>query len=232
MAIAGALIGRAIGAFGKKPKIPEMPRIDPNQIQREALAGNEANMAQAQRIGASVNEFNQSQQLGMLSKALEFAAPGQLQKVQDITASQLRGEVPMDVQQSVMRSSAGQSFGRGIAGSQMASGLGLRSLGLTSLGIQQQGIGNFQSLAGLVPQTPLFDMTSMFFTPQQRLEFEFNQNQAIFQRNLLHEQVKAAPDPATAALGREVDRFFNTAASYGMTMAGSGGGGMGGMGGG
>ena len=48
--------------------------------------------------------------------------------------------------------------------------------------------------------------------------------------DLLANQIAAAPDPATAALGKEIDRFFNTAASYGMSMAGSGGGG--GMGGG
>lgn len=232
MAIAGALVGGAIGAFGRKPSIPELPKIDPTKIQQQTIAGNAQNFGEAAALGAQVNEANQKQQLAMLSKALEFALPGGLGQAQSIVASQLRGEVPQDVQESLLRSNAGKAFAGGFAGSGFSGALGLRDLGLTSLGIQQQGLSNFSSLASMVPQTPMFDITSMFFTPQQRLDFEFQQNQAQFQRNLMFEQVEAAPDPARAALGREIDRFFNTAAQFGMMAAGGamgGGGGGGGM---
>ena len=96
--------------------------------------------------------------------------------------------------------------------------------------MQQHGLANFQST--FAPKSPLMDVTSMFFTPQQRLQFAFQGRESQFQRNLLAEQVAAAPDPATAALGREIDRFFNTAASFGMMAAGGGMGGGGGLGGG
>lgn len=232
MAVAGALIGKAIGAYGVKPKIPHLPDIDPSKVQGETIAGNQAALGDAQRLGAEVNRFNQQQQLGMLSKAMEFAAgPGALGNTQSLIASQIRGEIPDDVGASVMRSAAGKAFAGGFGGSGLASNMGLRDLGLTSLGIQQQGLANLQSFAGMA-SSPLFDITSMFFSPQQRLQFEFQDRDANFQRNLMAAQVKAAPDPATAALGREIDRFFNTAAQFG-TMAGGqamgGGGGGGGM---
>lgn len=88
--------------------------------------------------------------------------------------------------------------------------------------MQQQAMGfqNFERLNALSPRAPLFDLSSMLFTPQQRLSFAISERDAQFQRNLLAEQVEAAPDPATAALGKEIDRFFNTAAQMGMSMAG------------
>lgn len=237
MAVAGALIGGAIGAFGRKPEIPTLPGIDPSQIQQATISGNLDALGDAQRLGAAVNQFNLDQALANTRRALEFFAPGQLGQVQSITNDQLAGRIPEDVQASVLRSSAGRAFGQGTAGSQFASNLGLRDLGLTSLGIQQQGIANFGNLASLRPDVPMFNVSSMFFTPQQRLQFAFEERSAQFNRNLMAEQVAAAPDPATAALGREIDRFFNTAAQFGMmaggaAMGGGGGGMMGGGGGG
>jgi hypothetical protein len=97
-----------------------------------------------------------------------------------------------------------------------------RDFGTTSMAIQQQGLSNLGNFAGLVTPSTTFDATSMFFSPQQRLEFAFQDRNTQFQRNLLAEQVAAAPDPAKAALGREIDRFFNTMASIGVSAAGGG----------
>lgn len=233
MAIAGALIGNAIGGFGRKPVIPALPNLNPSQIQQEAISGNADTLPSLKALGSSVNEYNQSEQLKAIQKALDFAAgPGALTKAQGIVNSQLSGEVPADVQALIQRQSAARGMAGGYgAGSGLSQNNFLRNLGLTSLGQQQQGLSNFQALAGLAPKPQQFDVTSMFFTPQQRLEFAFNDRSARFQRDLLNEQVEAAPDPATAALAKEIDRFFNTAASYGMMAAGGGGGGGGGMGG-
>lgn len=226
MAVAGALIGGAIGAFGRKPKIPELPGIDPTQVQAATIAANKDQLPQLQQLGSTINEFNTAQQLGMLSKALEFVAPGQLAKAQGIVNSQLGGEIPADVAAQVQRRSAAQALLGGYGGgSGIGRNLTARDLGLTSLQIQQQGLANFNSLTSLAPRTQAFDITSMFFTPQQRLQSAFSERESQFQRNLLAEQVAAAPDPATAALGREIDRFFNTAASAGMMAAGGGFGG-------
>lgn len=231
MAVAGALIGGALGAYGRKPEIPRLPGIDPSRIQAETIAANKDQLPQLEAIGQQVNQFNLNQQLGMLQQALNVVAPGQLQKAQGIVNSQLAGEVPADVAMQVQRRSAAQALLGGYGGgSGIGRNLSARDFGLTSMGIQQQGMANFGALASLAPKPQMFDITSMFFTPQQRLQSAFAERSEQFQRNLLAEQVAAAPDPATAALGKEIDRFFNTAASYGMAMAGGAGGG-GGMGG-
>lgn len=227
MAVAGALIGKAIGAFGSKPVIPDLPQIDPTKVQAEAIAGNQANLPQAQELAAGVNTFNVQQRLGMLTQALNFAGgPGALGQIQSNIGSQLRGEINPDVAAAIQRNSAGRALQGGFGGgSMLGRNLTARDFGLTSMQLQQQGFSNALQLGGMA-ETPLMDPTSMFFSPQQRLEFAFQDRNARFQRDLLHELVAAAPDPATAALGREIDRFFNTAASVGMSYAG--GGGMGG----
>lgn len=221
MAVAGSLIGGAIGAFGRKPKVPTLQPVNPTAVQQQTLADNAALLPQAQQLGSQVNAYNVQEQLGMLSKVLEFIAPGQLQKAQGIVNSQLSGEVPPDVAAAVQRRAAAQSLLGGFGGgSGIGRNLSLRDFGLTSLGVQQQGLANFSSLASLAPRPQAFDVTSMFFSPQQRLQAAFQERNSQFQRNLLAEQVAAAPDPATAALGREIDRFFNTAASIGTMAAG------------
>lgn len=226
MAIAGALIGKAIGAFGKKPKIPALPEINPTTVQTQTVEGNLSALPKLQELGAAVNQFNQQQ----LSKALEFALPGGLSAAQNIIGAQLRGEIPADVAAQVANKAASAGFAGGFGpGSGIGRSLTARDFGLTSMQIQQQGLGNFQALAGFA-SAPQFDITSMFFTPQQRLQFAFQDRAARFDRNLLAAQVKAAPDPARAALGKEIDRFFNTAASFGMMAAGGAMGGGGGAG--
>jgi hypothetical protein len=229
MAIAGALIGKGIGAFGRKPNIPDLPNIDPSLVQGETVAGNQKALPGLQKLGADVNAFNTGQAQDMFRKSLDFLTPGGFGKLSGLLESGLRGELNSDVQQQILSSGAARALASGTAGSGFARNATLRDLGLTSFNVQQQALG---TLTGLAQQTrgPQFDVTSMFFSPQQRLEFAFQDRSARFQRNLLAEQVAAAPDPATAALGREVDRFFNTVAGAGMMAAGGGmgGGGMGG----
>ena len=225
MAVLGSIIGGAIGAFGKKPVIPQLQPVNPTAVQQQTLADNTGALPAAQQLGSQINDYNVKEQLGMLSKALDFVAPGQLQKAQGIVNSQLSGEVPADVAAQVQRRAAAQSllgFGLAGGGSGIGRNLSWRDFGLTSLGMQQQGLANFSALASLAPKVQAFDVTSMFFTPQQRLEAAFRERNDQFQRNLLANQVAAAPDPATAALGREIDRFFNTVASIGVSAAGGG----------
>jgi|SRR6186713_593814 len=231
MSMFGALIGQAMGAFGEKPEIPQLPAIDPNAIQAQTIAANAQNIPGLKQQAEEINAFNIKQNLGQLSQALEFIAPGQLAQAQGLVSSQLRGEVPADVAAQLQRRSTAQSLLGGFGGnSGIGRNLSARDFGLTSMGIQQQGLANFSNLASMVPKTAMFDMTSMFYTPQQRMNFAFQERESQFQRTLLANQVAAAPDPGTAALAREIDRFFNTAISAGMTAAGGGmgGGGMGG----
>jgi hypothetical protein len=218
MAVAGALIGGLIGAFGRKPNIPNLPDIDPTKVQGDTIAGNLRNLPEAQKLAAGVDAFN----LGQLEKALEFWSPGSLSKLQKTIGSQLSGELDPQDTQALIRNATAVGYGKGFnfASGGIGRNLVLRDLGISGMDQRQRGL---QNLMGVQAQTPQpFNVASMFYTPQQRLDFEFNDRQAQFQRNLLNEQVAAAPDPATAALGKEIDRFFNTWANYGMNMLGSG----------
>lgn len=229
MAVAGALIGGAIGAFGKKPKVPALADISPDLIQQQTTKGNIANFADIAALATSVNTFNQDQLDALIERAL---GPGVRQQFQKNIASQARGEVPEDVSRAITRYQAGRNVGALTGGSGFAGNTAARQLGLTSLGIMSNALSSAESWLSRAT-APQMDVTSMFFTPQQRLAFAERDRAARFERNLMEEQVSAAPDPATAALGREIDRFFNTAASAGMMMAGGGvGGGLGGAAGG
>lgn len=227
--IAGALVGGALNSFGSKVKIPDLPSIDPNAVQQQTISGNQNALPGAEQLASDVNSFNIKQQLAALTQTLNVLAPGQLQKVQGIVNSQLNGEVPTDVQAQLQRQSVAGAYGRGYGpGSQIASNDYLRNFGLTSMGIQQQGEQGFQALAGMGPKTPLFDVSSMFYSPQQRLQFAFQDRQAQYNVNLMKAQVAAAPDPAMAQLGQAFDNFFKTWESVGMGALGSMGGGAGG----
>lgn len=224
MAIAGALIGSAIGAFGKKPEVPTLKDINVNQVQKDTVGGNLANFGDIAKLATSVNLFNQDQLNALIDRAL----PGAREQIASNIGSQLRGEVPKDVANAITTYNASRGLGALTSGSGFQNSVTARDLGLTSLNLIDKGLSSAESWLQRAA-APQMDVTSMFFTPQQRLAFEQQQQGAQFQRDLMAAQVKAAPDPATAALGKEIDRFFNTAASVGMMAAGGGMGGGGGM---
>lgn len=228
--IAGALVGQALGAFGKKPVIPELPTLDTAKVQREAVAGNIAALPGLETLATSVNTFAQSE----ISRMLETALPGFGAGLSRATATAnalARGEIPEDVSAQVQNRSAARSLGGGFGGTGMARALTARDLGLTSLSLQSEGMNRLLGLGGFARQTfPTFDFTTAFLTPQQKLTFDRQQNLDQFNRQLLANQVAAAPDPNDVALAEALDNFFETWKNVGMGMLGGGmGGGGGGM---
>jgi hypothetical protein len=226
MAVAGALIGGAIGAYGKKPKVPALADINPDLIQQQTAAGNIASFADIAKLATMTNQFSQDQLDALLDRTL----PGVRQAAQENILSMSRGEVPEDVSRAITRYQAGRNVGALTSGSGFANSSAARQLGLTSLSLIDKGLSSAESWLSRAA-APQMDVTAMFFTPQQRLAFAERDRSARFERDLMAAQVKAAPDPATAALGKEIDRFFNTWAQVGTGMLGSMGGGGGGMGG-
>lgn len=202
MAVIGTLIGKGIfgdSAFGTKPVVPELRNINIDQLQQQAIAGNQAAMPQLQELAAGMNQFNAKQ----IRAALDFQLPGLTQQAIDVIGSQLRGEVPMDVQQLIQNRSAAWAFDRGVQGGTIQRNVALRDLGLTSIGQQQQGLSNFGALAQrLAPQQ--FDVSSMFFSPQQRLAFDVNERDSQFKRQFAANQIAAAPDPFAQAMTQAI----------------------------
>lgn len=220
MAIAGALIGGALGAFGKKPVIPSLPNINVDQVQQQTIAGNAAATSGAEGIASNLNKFS----LDELAKALSFWSPGSLQQIQGTIGSQLSGNLDPEDTRAIIRNATAAGYGKGFGFGVGSIGRNLvaRDLGTSVVAQRQRGLSNLMSLYSAGPKP--FDASSMFFSPQQRLDFALTDRTQRYQRDLLAAQVQAAPDPATAALGREIDRFFNTAASIGTMKLGSMGG--------
>jgi hypothetical protein len=217
--IAGALIGRALGSFGDKFEMPPWEQIDPAQIQSQTVTGNLGVLAQAQSLAAAVNKGNAAQLRAILNRG------GQLDLAESITASQMRGELPQDIQRLLANQVAAQSLGLGLGGTGFQAGRGALANVLSSFQLQQQGIQNFGALARLT--TPnLMGPETMFFTPQQRLQFAFQDRAAKLQYDITAAQVAAAPNPADVALGEGFDNFFAFWASVGgAALGGMGGGG-------
>lgn len=229
--IAGALIGGALGAFGRKPVIPELPVLDTGEEQLASIRENRLALPELEKLAAETNRFNYEQ----ITSMLEQAVPGfraAITKAGEVAASLGRGEIPEDVTRAVLGSSAARSLGGGFAGSGLARNLTARDLGLTSLSLTGEGQNRLLGLGAFARSTiPTFDFTQAFIRPQEKLAFDWQQNIAQFQRNLLANQVAAAPDPRDVELAGALDNFFETWKNVGMGALGGWMGGLQGIGG-
>lgn len=216
-----------------KVDMPGWQGVDVNQVQNETIGSIKSSLPGAEAVGAEINQFNLKQQLSAFQQTSNLLAPGELSQVQGINSSLLRGEVPADVQAQLQRQSVAGAFGRGYGpGSQIASNDYLRNFGLTSLGLQQQGEQGFSNLMAMGPKAPLFDLTNLFFSPQQRLQNAMQQAQIRYNISLQRAQIAAAPDPNMANIAQGIDSDIKMVEQAALSYAGGGMGGMGGGGGG
>lgn len=219
MAVIGSLIKGALGGYGKKPSVPEYKPVDPTQEQQKTIAGNLSAMPEAQKLAGGVNKFNLEQLQQMLAGLMPGYGNIQNQISTNIQ-SQLKGEIPADVQAQVQNSAAAKAIGGGFGGTGMHGNLVARDFGMTSYGITQQAMDSAtrwtQATAGMA-QPMMMDVSSMFFTPQQRMAYAFQNNENKFNRDWMANQIKASPDPFRAALG---DAFIEDEQQI-MQMAGS-----------
>jgi hypothetical protein len=138
--------------------------------QLEQIKPPKYDLAQDIKEAGKITDYNLSQ-----LEQIFPGAKGQRQVAARATDAMLRGEIPQDVQQQIMRSVAElggagfapQQAGR-VGGFQAAQGLLSRQLGLTSLDLQQMGQQSsqaWQKLAGAFIESPLQ-------VGQARLQFE------------------------------------------------------------
>ena len=200
---ASSLLGGLLGK-GSKPKIPELKPIDFAKEQQQAIRQNIAALEPATELAKQTTAAEQTQ----LEAQLRRAIPGYDQMVQQASkniGAALKGELPVDVQAQIQRSTAGRALAGGFGG---ASGFGraltARDLGLTSLQLQNQGLAqaqNFIQQQRAYGMTQPFSVSSMFITPAQRVGVLQQQQQAMYGRNLAAAQAAAMPDPTLAAIG-------------------------------
>lgn len=227
MALIGTAIAGALGAFGSKPKVPQFTAIDPSKEQLAAIAGNTNALPGAQALASGVNTFNQSELERMLGSVLP-GFEGIKGKIGQNITSMVSGQLPQDVQDLIRRNSAASATYGGFGGTGMGRNLTARDLGLTSLKLTEQGLDSAMRWLSSSAVAPRFDVSSMFVSPQTRIQTQMFNSENQFSRDWLANQVRAAPDPFMRALGQA---FINDESSI-MQMAGSAagsGGGGGGM---
>lgn len=221
MGLVGTAIGGAIGGFGKKPIIPDVEYIDAKKLQKQTIQDNSAILGQAQQLAARQNTFNAGQVRAMMEQVLgaNFGV------AEGIMGDQLRGVVPQDVQDQIQNSAAARSLSLG-GGGGLTRNLTMRDLGLTSLQQQQQGLSTMFGF-GQMLKTPMADASSMFLSPMQRIAQQTNERDTRFNRDLLANQVAAAPDPFKAAMTQaiiqEEDRIGELVGSVAGAAASGGG---------
>lgn len=138
----GTLSGVQIGAYGGDATYNP---VDAVTTGNQAINFNMANMGNYGAMAQQSNDYALNDKL----KALDTISPD-WQSQRDQAAKNnnalLHGEIPLDVQQSMARNSAYQSFQSGYSGSPSGrQGTLARDLGMTSLGLQQLGSNDAQN---------------------------------------------------------------------------------------
>ena len=207
----GTILG---GLFGpKKVKVPELKPIDFAAEQRQAIQQNIASLEPATELAQKTTAAEQSQ----LEAQLRRAIPGYDQLVKQAGANigaALRGEISPEVSAQVQRSTAGRALTGGFgAGSGFGRALTARDLGITSMQLQNQGLAqaqNFIQQQRTMGMAQPFSVSSMFITPNQRIGFMQQQQQAQYARDMAAAQVAAQPSAMKQAFGSAITQFAGT----------------------
>lgn len=166
--------------FGKKPQVAPYTPVDLGAETGKAV---DANLSNYDSISALLNKVYPG-----FSDILKQGS--------DNTLSELRGELPADVQGQIQRSSAFQSLMGGYSGTGMASANTARNLGRTSLDLTTLGTNSAQLWAKLAE-----DASSPFIVSTAEQAGTTAANNAGQQAtDQLKFNVEAAPDPAAAGL--------------------------------
>jgi hypothetical protein len=231
--MAGSIAGTLIRG-DTRPKVPKFTPIDVTGEQREAIAGNISNLPEAARLGAETNKATTDQYLTMLERIIPGFSQLNSKAIGNIK-SLLSGELPSDVENRIGRYAAERGIVRGTGGnSEFEQYAQLRDLGLTSLEMTDRGLDAASRwMATTTGRAPFMDFTSMFITPQQRIQTQQWNKSMQWNRDWLRNQIAALPNQYQEAAAGFFDNIEeigqSVLSSYaGGAMGGGGGGGGGG----
>ncbi len=223
----GNLANSIASLFDTAPKVPQAPKVNLEEQQRNAITANANNFGAASNLAGKVNDFNYDQLHAMLQKAI----PGydELIKSQGVDiASMLKGEIPQDVQDQIQRNSAVKSLYGGYGGTGMGRNLVARDLGLTSLQITDKALDSasrWMASTKALSVPGQFNVASMFVTPAQMAENEWSNQTSQFQRdwtnNIVTTEEGNRMNHAWANVGSDVVKL--AMAAYGAASSGGGG---------
>lgn len=212
---------------GRKPDVAPFISTDPLEMLKKLLSGEIQDWPQ-------ITELSNLYQTYMMD-AIGQAVPGfsdilkqggaDTQSLLGEAAPLIKGQIPEDVKNQVLRSSAYQNLQSG-GGGQFLNSLQARDLGTTSLGLMQQGasmLGEGTNAAQRWQQMALGTIlppSSQMYSPEWFSTFMAQQNAAKQATKQLRYNTAAAPDPAWA------DRANLFASIIGMYAGGGMGGGL------
>jgi len=193
--------GASYLAAGKKPKIPGVPQIDVDAIQRAAVKGNQAVVGDATKLATSVNRANQAE----LDRVREGTLPGGAAAARKIIGDQLSGVEDVADVQAGIRSATAAGFSLGAGGKSQFTKFGvIGHLGRSVAQQKQQGLANFANFASFM-EAPRFNPTTMFLSPEARLRAMQDQNKMNYDAAVAQAAVDAQPSAgaqaASGALG-------------------------------
>jgi hypothetical protein len=168
-----------------KPDIPAWNAIDLGQQQTKAISENQGSLPALETLAGQTNTFN----IDQMQKMLQSVIPGYKDLVSGVTGniqSMVGGKIPKDVQDAIQSSGAARSLTGGFGGSGLSGNLVARDLGLTSLDLTGKGDSAAQSWISSMAQVNspgMFNMSSMFVSPQQQFQDTMENQTAQFQRD-------------------------------------------------
>lgn len=204
-------MGLFSSVFGGKVKVPDFKKIDIAQEQKANIQASLDTFDDAAELTGKINKVAQSQRMDQLEQFI----PGfrdQLSQQSDLISSQLRGELPDDVINNIIKNSAESGQAGGFGGSEVSRNLTARDLGLNSLQLSQQGFQNSQNFlsganaAGAQSISP----ASMFLSPAQRLGFQQSERDSEFNVALSKAESEAGP----SAGGKAAGFFFGVGSNF------------------
>lgn len=208
-----------------RPKVPEFIPIDVAKEQGDAIEGNLGSLPDALKLADRTNAGNTQQFLEMVERLMPGFGDIAKTIVSNIGA-QVHGQLPPDVERLIGQKSAERGIARGTGGSQFDKYGAVRDLGLTSLDLIDKGLGAAQRwMAATVDRVPRMDVTSMFISPMQKIGVTQWNKTMQWNRDWLHNQIRAMPNQyEEAAAG-----FFDTVEETGRSFLTSWGGKQAGM---
>lgn len=217
-----------------RPDVPDFVPIDVTAAQRRAIMGNLDNLPDLAQLGAETNEHLIAQHLGMLE---QMGLRGLYDQNTRNLESMSRGELPADTENAVRRYAAEAGAASGTSGSQFDRFRSARNLGLTSLDLTQRALGSSaQWLQAATSRLPISDFSQMFVSPMQQVGVEQWNKTMQWNRDWLHNQIRALPNQYEEAAAGFFDTIEETGRNFLVgwagQQAGGGGGGQGGGGGG
>ena len=178
--------------------VPDLKPVNFGEQQQIAVAENQAALPGIENLASSVNTFNEAElakQMGVSVGAFRAMKTGTTNSISDL----LKGNIPSDVLDAIQRQGAARGLFSGTGAGPASKSWTAADLGRTSLNMFSSGLDAATRWMAS-NKANMFDVTSMFITPQQQLAQATEERNNAWNVSWLRNQVTAMPDPVAHAI--------------------------------